>query len=147
MGGSEISMRSVQVRSYPLGKVLKAWMPFAILSVFVLVWGLPPVKLAMNQATTPAFQVVIADGAGGPGKVRPGPPGWDVPYLHNAVYRAAPVVAKPTPEACALRLQLALGDRDRLLPGGDCFGTAAGLVAGRDWRKFSGARWCACAWR
>jgi len=33
------------------------------------------------------------------GKVRPGPPGWDVPYLHNAVFRAAPVVAKPTPEA------------------------------------------------
>ena len=69
-------------------------MPFAILSVVVLVWGLPPVKLALNQATTPAFKVVLPDG-----KVRPGPPGWDVPYLHNAVYRAAPVVAKPTPEA------------------------------------------------
>jgi len=89
---------SVQVRSYPLAKVLKAWTPFAILSLFVLAWGLPPVKLAMNRATTPAFRVVIADGAGGPGKVRPGPPGWDVPYLHNAVYRSAPVVAKPTPE-------------------------------------------------
>ncbi len=89
---------SVQVRSDPLAKVLKAWTPFAILSVFVLAWGLPPVKVAMNQATTPAFRVVIADGAGGPGKIRPGPPGWDVPYLHNAVYRSAPVVAKPTPE-------------------------------------------------
>ena len=55
---------------------------------------MPPVKLALNQATTPAFKVVLPDG-----KVRPGPPGWDVPYLHNAVYRAAPVVAKPTPEA------------------------------------------------
>src|SRR5207237_10862030 len=33
------------------------------------------------------------------GKVRPGPPGWDVPYLHGAVYRSAPVVAKPAPEA------------------------------------------------
>ena len=50
----------VQPRSYPLGTILKAWMPFAILSVFVLVWGLPPVKLAMNQATTPAFRVVLA---------------------------------------------------------------------------------------
>ena len=30
--------------------------------------------------------------------MRPGPPGWDVPYLHNAVYRSEPVVAKPTPE-------------------------------------------------
>jgi lactate permease len=69
-------------------------MPFAILSVFVLLWGLPKIKLAINQATTPAFNVVLPDG-----KVRPGPPGWDVPLLHNAIYRAAPVVTKPTPEA------------------------------------------------
>src|SRR6478609_2159967 len=85
---------NLAVRSYPFGKVLKAWMPFAILSVVVLVWGLPAVKSALNQATTPAFRVVQADG-----NVRPGPPGWDVPYLHNAVYRAAPVVDKPAPEA------------------------------------------------
>ena len=85
---------NLAVRSYPFAKVLKAWMPFAILSVVVLVWGLPAVKSALNLATTPAFRVVQADG-----KVRPGPPGWDVPYLHNAVYRAAPVVDKPAPEA------------------------------------------------
>jgi len=84
----------VQPHSYTAGQVLKAWMPFAILSLFVLVWGLPSVKLAMNRATTPSFRVVMADG-----KVRPGPPGWNVPYLHNAISRAAPVVAKPTPEA------------------------------------------------
>jgi len=86
--------RSVKPRSYSAGKVFKAWMPFAILSVFVLVWGLPSIKRSINQATTPSFTVVLADG-----KVRPGPPGWDVPYLHNAVYRSAPVVAKPSPEA------------------------------------------------
>ena len=82
------------VKSYPARQVLKAWMPFAVLSLFVLLWGLPKIKLALNQTTTPAFKVMLPDG-----KVRPGPPGWDVPYLHNAVYRAAPVVAKPTPEA------------------------------------------------
>jgi lactate permease len=82
------------VRVYPFGQVLKAWMPFAILSLIVLLWGLPSIKLAINQATTPAFRVVLPDG-----KVRTGPPGWDVPLLHNAVYRAAPVVSKPTPEA------------------------------------------------
>jgi lactate permease len=84
----------VKVRSYPAVKVLRAWMPFGILSLVVLLWGLPSIKLAMNQATTPAFRVVLADG-----KVRPGPPGWDVPYLHDAIDRAAPVVSKPTPEA------------------------------------------------
>src|SRR5207247_1217398 len=66
------------VRRHTAGQIVKAWMPFAILSVFVLVWGLPTVKGAMNRATTPV---------------------WDVPYLHLAVTRAAPVVTKLTPEA------------------------------------------------
>jgi lactate permease len=63
-------------------QIAKAWMPFAILSLFVLLWGLPTIKTAMGKATTPAF----AKG------------GWEVPYLHKAVSRAQPVVAKPTPE-------------------------------------------------
>jgi lactate permease len=57
-------------------------MPFAILSLFVLLWGLPTIKTAMGKATTPAFSKG----------------GWEVPYLHKAVSRAQPVVAKPTPE-------------------------------------------------
>jgi lactate permease len=84
----------VKTRTYTAAEVFKAWTPFAILSLFVLLWGLPKIKLAMNQATTPAFRVVLANG-----KVRPGPPGWDVPYLNNAVSRSAPVVSKPTPES------------------------------------------------
>jgi len=84
----------VKPKTYSAGQVLKAWMPFAVLSLFVLLWGLPKIKLAINLATTPAFRVTLPNG-----KVRPGPPGWDVPYLHNAISRSAPVVAKPTPEA------------------------------------------------
>ena len=84
----------VKVRSYTATQIIKAWIPFAILSLFVLLWGLPSIKNAINKATTPAFTVLLPDG-----KVRPGPPGWDVPYLHNAIYRAAPVTPKPTPEA------------------------------------------------
>lgn len=63
-------------------EVARAWLPFAILSIFVLLWGLPTVKRAMGRATTPAFQ------SGG----------WDFPYLHRAVLRAKPVVTVPTPE-------------------------------------------------
>jgi lactate permease len=74
--------RGEVARQYTRGQVVRAWMPFAILSLFVLVWGLPSVKTAMGKATTPAF----ANG------------GWEVPYLHKAVSRAQPVVAKPTPE-------------------------------------------------
>jgi len=65
-------------RRYTAGQIAKAWMPFAILSLTVLVWGLPAIKGAINKATTPI---------------------WNVPLLHNAVTRAAPVVTKLTPEA------------------------------------------------
>jgi lactate permease len=82
------------VKNYTGGQIAKAWMPFAMLTLFVLVWGLPKVKLAMNQATTPSFHVVMANG-----KERTGPAGWDWPYLHNKVYRTTPVVPKPAAEA------------------------------------------------
>ncbi len=67
-----------QARSHTAGQIVKAWMPFAILSITVLAWGLPAIKGAINRATTPI---------------------WNVPLLHNAVSRAAPVVTKLTPEA------------------------------------------------
>jgi len=82
------------IKHYSARQIARAWMPFAILSIFVLCWGLPSIKTALNQATTPSFKVVMADG-----KPRPGPPGWDWPYLHGKVSRTAPVVAKPTAEA------------------------------------------------
>jgi len=59
-------------------QIFQAWMPFVILSIFVLLWGLPTIKLAINTVTTPAFH----EG------------GWSVPYLHKAVLRSPPVVAK-----------------------------------------------------
>jgi lactate permease len=85
--------RNEVAKRYTAGQTAKAWLPFAILSVLVLLWGLPSVKLAMNKATTPAFKVTLADG-----KPRPGPAGWDWPYLHNKVSRTAPVVQKATAE-------------------------------------------------
>ena len=92
-GVDACSARS-SIEQYSTGQIARAWMPFAILSIFVLCWGVPSIKTALNQATTPSFKVVMADG-----KPRPGPPGWDWPYLHGKVSRTAPVVAKPTAEA------------------------------------------------
>ena len=96
--GEEWDVRQLQKRgavgSYTSGQIAKAWLPFFILSVFVLVWGLPKVKAAMNKATTPAFAVTLPDG-----KPRPGPAGWNWPYLHAKVFRTTPVVAKPAAEA------------------------------------------------
>ena len=79
----QIRQKSLAGRRYSAAQVARAWLPFAILSIFVLCWGIPTFKNAMGKATTPAF----ASG------------GWEVPYLHKAVYRAQPVVAQPTAEA------------------------------------------------
>ena len=90
----KIRQKALAGARYSAGQIAKAWLPFAILSLLVLAWGLPSVKLAMNKATTPAFAVVMPDG-----KNRPGPAGWDWPGLHAKVFRTPPVVAKPAPEA------------------------------------------------
>jgi lactate permease len=73
---------TAQPHSYTGGQIAKAWMPFVILSLFVLLWGLPSVKKQLNIYTTPAF----ARG------------GWDFPMVHRAISRDQPVVPKPTPE-------------------------------------------------
>ena len=75
------TQRRVHPVNRPLAQVARAWMPFVVLSVMVLLWGMPPVKAALNRAT-PA----ISRG------------GWDVPLLHLAVRRAPPVVMNAAAE-------------------------------------------------
>ena len=79
----EPSSQATAERQYSTRAIARAWMPFVLLTVFVLLWGLPAIKTAMNRWTTPAFERG----------------GWEVPALHGAVTRAAPVVAHPQPEA------------------------------------------------
>ena len=59
-------------------QIVKAWTPWAILSVLVFLWGLPLVKNWLNAISAPKFPI---DG------------------LNNLVVRMPPVVPKPTPEA------------------------------------------------
>ena len=75
--------RTAAGQSYTAREIARAWTPFVILAAFVLLWGLPPIKAAINRWTTPAFERG----------------GWEVPLLHKNVARAAPVVAEPAPEA------------------------------------------------
>jgi lactate permease len=112
--GEEWDVRKLQqtapITSHTAGQIAKAWLPFAILSLFVLCWGLPTVKNAMNKATTPAFKTG----------------GWEVPYLHKAVFRTMPVVAKPAAENAKFDLNWLTAT------GTGCFLAAllAGLVLG-----------------
>ncbi|RQO59887.1 lactate permease [Paucibacter sp. KBW04] len=65
--------------------LIRAWTPWAILTVFVFVWGLPPVKAYLNSLFAPAFPM-----AG----------------LHNMVEKMAPVVSHPTKESAVYTLNL-----------------------------------------
>ncbi len=56
-------------------QVRRAWMPWLFLSVAVVVWGLTPVKAALNGSA------ILS-------------PRWNVPYLHRLVFRDYPVVAQ-----------------------------------------------------
>ena len=107
----KIRQRSLAGTRYSAGQIAKAWLPFAILSLFVLAWGLPSIKLAMNKATTPAFTVKLPDG-----KNRPGPAGWDWPALHNKVFRTRSRRSQTRRRSRPLRFQLAHRHRHRLLP-------------------------------
>ncbi|HET7251637.1 MAG TPA: lactate permease LctP family transporter, partial [Gemmatimonadales bacterium] len=97
-------------------EILRAWMPFAILSIVVLVWGLPSIKGLMNRVTTPI---------------------WNVPYLHDAVTRAAPVVTQPAPEAARFDFNWLSAT------GTGCFVAAivAGLLLGVSPRQLAAIFW------
>ena len=58
-------------------QVLKAWTPWAILSVLVFVWGLPQVKDFLNGLSAPRFPI---EG------------------LHNLVVRVPPWCRSPRPK-------------------------------------------------
>ncbi len=66
------------------GNVLMAWLPYGMLVIFVLLWGVDSVKALLDKAT-----VVF---------------NW--PGLHNLVQRIPPVVAKPSPYAARYTLNL-----------------------------------------
>jgi lactate permease len=70
---------------HPRAAVVRAWTPWVFLSVFVFIWGLPPVKAFLNGIFAPAFPI------GG---------------LHNLVEKMPPVVAEPTREAAVYTLTL-----------------------------------------
>jgi len=73
------------VMHYSRAELVRAWMPWLILTVFVFVWGLPPVKAFLNSLYAPSFPI-----AG----------------LHNLVEKMPPVVSKPTKEGAVYVLGL-----------------------------------------
>ena len=76
---------ALPVTHYTRAELVRAWTPWAILSVFVFIWGLPPVKAYFNSIWAPAFPI---EG------------------LHNLIEKMPPVVPNPTKEGAVYTLGL-----------------------------------------
>jgi lactate permease len=79
------------------GEIFAAWLPYLLLVVFVLAWGEPSIKGAIDRWThsvMPSFLPVSAAGLNG----------LEVPGLHNLITRVPPVTPAPSPYAAIFTL-------------------------------------------
>jgi lactate permease len=91
---------SVTVARHSAGAIASAWVPYLLLVVFVLSWGEPQIKPAINRlgdGLLPGFLPTVA-GAG------PLAERLMVPGLHNLITRMPPVVPEPSPYAALYEL-------------------------------------------
>src|SRR6185295_8243639 len=82
-GGSAAPIKTF--KKHPTGVVVRAWLPWLVLTVFVFAWGLPSVKTALNGIFAPAFPIT---------------------GLHQLVEKMPPAVPKPTKEGAVYTLNL-----------------------------------------
>jgi len=89
MKGKDVSAHEAKppapVVRHDRAALVRAWTPWLILSVFVFVWGLPPVKAWLNSLYAPSFPI-----AG----------------LHNLIEKVPPVVPTPHKESAVYVLNL-----------------------------------------
>src|SRR5687768_16046549 len=79
------------------GQIFMAWSPYLLLVVFVLVWGEPDIKAAINAWTDSLLPASVPQHATLPNRLL-------VPGLHNMITQMPPVVAKPQPYAALYEL-------------------------------------------
>jgi lactate permease len=77
-----------QFQRHPSNVVVRAWIPWIILTVFLFAWGLPTVKDALNGAA-PATKQALSNVT-----VKK----FEISGLHQAVEKVPPVVASPKKE-------------------------------------------------
>ena len=99
------------------GKVVKAWMPWVLLSLFVFAWGTPQVKTFLNGGTKdkPNFLYGYTVKT------------YEMPLLHKMVIKAPPVVAKASAEPATWTLNWLSLTGTSLLLAGICSGLLVGF--------------------
>nr|WP_092068817.1 lactate permease LctP family transporter [Dendrosporobacter quercicolus]NSL47238.1 lactate permease LctP family transporter [Dendrosporobacter quercicolus DSM 1736]SDL81770.1 lactate permease [Dendrosporobacter quercicolus] len=71
-----------QAADLTFGKIFKAWSPFIVLTVMVILWGIKPIALALDAATIK----------------------WFVPGLDKVVMQVAPIAKQPTAMAALYKI-------------------------------------------
>ena len=88
---------TAEARKHTPGEIVMAWSPYLLLVAFVLAWGEPAIKLAIDTWTNGVMPSFLP-------KAPTGLNGLMVPGLHNAITRVPPVVAEPSPYAAVFTL-------------------------------------------
>jgi lactate permease len=101
------------------GKVLHAWSPFLLLSAFVVLWGMPPVKKELDKTS---FR-------------------FPMPGLHQMVQRVAPVVDKPRTEPAIVEMDWLAAVGTATFIAGLIAGPLLGLSLGRTVQIFGRTCW------
>jgi lactate permease len=81
----EIGQEKIAHASYPISEILRAWAPFIVLAVVVLLWGLTPVKNVLDSIFLKTIE-------------------W--PALHNLVVKTTPIVNSDTLYGAVYKLNL-----------------------------------------
>ncbi len=76
-GTHETISVSAEPKKVQKKELVYAWLPWMLLTFFILVWGLPVVKTSLNKISAPEYKIA---------------------YLHNQVSRIPPIVPEPTLE-------------------------------------------------
>ncbi|MFD1703546.1 L-lactate permease [Methylopila henanensis] len=82
-GAAAAATTEPSVTRHPTGLVIRAWIPWLILSVVVFSWGIPQVRAFLDGVSLLAFEV---------------------PTVHNLIERVPPVVAAAKAEAAVYKL-------------------------------------------
>ena len=98
-------------------EIIRAWVPWILLSVLVFVWGVPAVKKTLNAISAPTLEVA---------------------NLHNVVLRAPPVAPEGAPPEKAI---YALNWLSATGTGILASAVLAGLFMGFRFREMAGAYW------
>jgi lactate permease len=108
---------TARLKAHSRAEVWTAWMPWIILSVVVGVWATDTVKGLLNTSFGGLFA-----------------PAFKIPYLHNMVFRAPPLVPKPTPETAIYAFNYLSATGTALL----ITGILSGLLLGLNLKRLAG---------